>query len=71
MADFKVGSSPLSGKIYAGNVKKDGTWGANKKDVTDTAPGAVAQHLMDVEQALVFWREGKRFKMEVQECPEK
>jgi len=70
MAQFKIGSSPLSGRIYAGTVKKDGTWGANKKDVTGTAPAAVAQHFMDRGEHMIFWRDGKRYKMEVREFPE-
>lgn len=70
MADFKIGCSPLSGRIFAGTVKKDGTWRANKKDVTDTAPSAVAQHFMDKAEAMIFWRDGKRYIMEVREFPE-
>ena len=40
MSDFKVGCSPLTSKIFAGKVLKNGTWGNVKHDVTDTAVGA-------------------------------
>jgi hypothetical protein len=40
MSDFKVGCSPLTSRIFAGKVLKDGTWGANRKDVTDSAVSA-------------------------------
>lgn len=49
MADFKVGCSPITSKIYAGKVLKNGMWGV-KHNVTDTAVGAVAQHLLQLER---------------------
>ena len=42
-----VAVSPLTNRIYAGTVLKDGcTWGANKTDVTGAACGAVAEHVL-------------------------
>jgi hypothetical protein len=47
MKELHVGTSPLTNRIYAGHVLKDGcTWGANKADVTGEACGAVAQHVI-------------------------
>jgi len=40
-----IGTSPLTGTIFAGTVLKDGmTWGAGKQDVTIEALVAVAEH---------------------------
>lgn len=42
-----VGTSPLTNRIFAGHVLKDGwTWGANKTDVTGPACGAVVEHVL-------------------------
>lgn len=66
MSDYKVGTSPLTGRIYAGTVKKDGTWGANKKDVTDTAPGAVAAHLIQRNEIIEFYyKDGNKYELKV------
>lgn len=69
MSKFKVGCSPLTSQIFAGTVKKDGTWGVNKKDVTDTAPAAVAQHLMQLKESIEFryGRDGKKYRLQVVE----
>lgn len=40
---IKVGMG-LTGRIYAGTVLKDRTWGKNKTDVTNDAICAVADH---------------------------
>lgn len=66
MADFKVGCSPLTSKIFAGNVLKNGTWGQTKHDVTETA--AVAQHLLQLEESIEFTHgNGKRYRLQVVE----
>ena len=44
--NLHIGTSPLTGTIYAGAILKDGTWAANKQDVTIDALVAVAQHAM-------------------------
>ena len=41
-----IGTSPLTGTIYAGFILKDGTWAANKEDLTIEAIVAVAQHAL-------------------------
>lgn len=66
MADFKVGCSPLTSTIFAGTVKKDGSWGANKKDVTDTAVTAVAQHLLQLDQKMEFTYQGEQYELKVE-----
>lgn len=66
MSDFKVGCSPLTSKIYAGKVLKNGTWAKNKHDVTDTAVGAVAQHLLQLNQKLEFTYNGNVYELKVE-----
>ena len=51
---FKVGCLPLTSRIIAGKVLNDGTWGKTKYDVTDTAVGAVAAHLLQREEKVQF-----------------
>lgn len=42
-----VGVSPLTNRIFCGNVLKSGVeWAANKQDVTGAACGAVAEHVI-------------------------
>lgn len=42
-----VATSPITGRIYAGTVLKNGIeWGANKTDVTGEACAAVAHHVL-------------------------
>ena len=66
MSDFKVGCSPLTSQLFAGRVLKDGTWGKNKHDVTDTAVGAVAQHLLQLDEKMQFIYEGERYEIKVE-----
>ena len=48
MKQIHVAPSPLTNRIYAGHVLKDGcTWGANKCDVTGEACAAVAKHAIE------------------------
>jgi len=67
MSDFKVGCSPITSKIYAGKVLKDGTWASGKHDVTDTAVGAVAQHLLQLGELSEFQYGGKTYQLRVVE----
>lgn len=47
MKPIHVGTSPLTNRIYAGHVLKDGgTWGEGKQDVTGAVCGAVAEHVL-------------------------
>lgn len=66
MSDFKVGCSPLTSRIYAGKVLKNGTWGANKKDVTDSAVSAVAQQLLQTGEKLQFTYQGEQYELKVE-----
>jgi hypothetical protein len=70
MSEFKVGCSPLTSEIYAGNVSKTGLWG-KKHVVTDTAVGAVAQHLLQKDEQLQFEYQGKKYALRVVELKEK
>lgn len=70
MSNFKVGCSPLSSKIFAGKVLKNGTWGSVKHDVTDSAVSAVAQHLLQLDEKLQFEYRGKTYELKVVEIPQ-
>jgi hypothetical protein len=72
MVDFKIGCSPLTSRIYAGNILKNGTWGQIKHDVTETAPAAVAQHLIQLNESIEFTygKDGKRYRLQVVEVRE-
>ena len=67
MGDLKVGCSPLTSTIYAGKVLKNGTWGTNRTDVTDSAVGAVAQHLLQKDEMMRFTYQGKDYVLKVEE----
>ncbi len=64
---FKVGCSPISNRLFAGRVLKNGLWGKNKHDVTDTAVGAVAQHLLETDTKLQFEYHGRKYELIVRE----
>ncbi len=66
MSDFKVGCSPITSIIYTGRVLKDGSWGKNKQEVTDTAVSAVAQHLLQLEQSMEFDYNGEKYVLKVE-----
>jgi hypothetical protein len=65
MAEFKVGVSPLTNIIYAGPVLKNGMWGKGKKEITDMAVSAVAQHLLIADEKLVFEYRGEEYELSV------
>jgi hypothetical protein len=71
MADFKVGCSPITSKIYAGNVTTKGMWGKVKHDVTDTAVSSVAQHLLQLKELFQFEYRGKTYQLKVDEVTPK
>lgn len=49
MRKLHIGTSPLTNRIFAGHVLKDGrTWGEGKQDVTGPACGAVIEHVMAI-----------------------
>jgi len=54
MKPLHVGTSPLSNRIHAGHVLKDGrTWASGKQDVTGVACAAVAEHVLANKQPVV------------------
>jgi len=60
MKNLHVGTSPLTNRIFAGTVLKDGrTWGANKSDVTGAACGAVAEHVLANKDPVIVTYNGK------------
>lgn len=71
MAKFKVGCSPLTSKIFAGNVSERNVYTGKKYDVTDTAPSAVAQHLLQLNQSMEFTYEGEQYELTVIKLPKK
>lgn len=55
-----VATSPLTDRIYAGTLLKDGvTWSTNRDDVTGMACGAVAEHVMQRGGVVVVTANGK------------
>ncbi len=47
MKELHIATSPISNRIYAGHVLRDGnSWGMGKTDVTGPACGAVAEHVI-------------------------
>jgi len=55
MKNLHIGTSPLTGTIYAANIVANGTrWGANKKDVTIEALVAVAEHVQRFNAPVVI-----------------
>lgn len=59
MKELHVGTSPLTNRIYAGTVLKDGcTWGVNKQDVTGNACAAVAQHVLANKEPVIVTANG-------------
>ena len=69
MSNYKIGCSPLTSEIYAGTVSKTGLWG-KKHNVTETAVGAVAQHLLQLDEELRFNYQGKKYALRVVEINE-
>lgn len=71
MGKFRVGCSPLSNKIFAGQVLKNNKWGKTRHEVTDDAINAVAQYLLKSEEGLAFSYNNKRYELKVVEVSEK
>ena len=63
MAEYHVGCG-IAG-IYAGTLNKKGDRWINKTDVTDEAISAVAQYLLEHEEALKFDYQGKHYRLAV------
>lgn len=63
MAEYHVGCGIT--RIYAGTINKQGNLWTRKSDVTDEAISAVAQYLLEHDEALEFNYSGKRYRMAV------
>ena len=60
MSVLDIATSPLTNRIYAGKVLKDGvTWSVHKQDVTGKACGAVCEHVMLNGEPVVVTCNGK------------
>jgi len=70
MTNFKIGCSHLTSKIYAGKVKKE-MWIGEKHDVTNSAVGAVAQHLLQLDEKMQFDYKGELYELKVVKVAEK
>lgn len=58
--NLHVATSPITNRIYAGRLLKDGaTWGGKTKDVTGQACAAVAQYVLAAGGATVVTCNGK------------
>ena len=64
MANYHVGCG-ITG-IFAGTLNKTNTKWVNKSNVTDEAINAVAQFLLEHEEALSFNYRGKRYMLAVE-----
>lgn len=64
MAEYHVGCGMT--KIYAGTLNKQGNLWTRKSDVTDEAISAVAQFLLEHEEAMNFNYHGKRYRLAVE-----
>lgn len=55
-----IGTSPLTNRIYAGHVLKDGrTWGEGKQDVTGLACAAVCEQVIANGEPVIVTCNGK------------
>lgn len=68
MKKLHIGTSPLTGTIFAGNILKDNrTWGNGKQDVTIDALVSVAQHVLFFGKPVEITNNGKpEFKITVE-----
>lgn len=64
MAEYHVGCG-ITG-IYAGTLNKKGDKWINKSKVTDEAICAVAQFLLENEEAMEFNHQGRRYRLAVE-----
>jgi len=69
MRKIHIGTSPITNKIYAGHVLKDGkTWGAGQQDVTSVACGAVCEHVVAKgEPVIVNYNGEPKYEITVKE----
>lgn len=65
MKNYIVGCSPITSTLFSGTVNK-GMWGKDRKDVTDSAPRAVAQHLLQLNEMIEFDYQGDKYVLKVE-----
>lgn len=46
MSSIKIACSPITGRIFAGTLNKNGSWSKNKVDVTSQAVFALVEHII-------------------------
>lgn len=63
MSKYHVGCG-ITG-IFAGTLNKKGNMWVRKSDVTDEAISAVAQYLLEHEEAMEFNYQGRRYRLAV------
>lgn len=63
MADYHVGCGAFA--IYAGTLNKSGNLWRTKSEVTNEAINAVAQYLLEHEEAVEFKYKGNSYRLEV------
>lgn len=54
MKNLEIHCSPLTSTIYVGNTNGSGMFTGQKKDLTDMAVRAVAQHLLQKNEKVLF-----------------
>ena len=61
---IRIGTSPITGVVYAGKLNKAGTmWVGEKQDITDEAIGAVAESLLKTKEKLPFTVDGQNYEL--------
>lgn len=59
MRPLHIATSPLTNRIYAGHVLKDGrSWGEGKQDLTGVACGAVCEYVIRNGEPVVVTANG-------------
>jgi hypothetical protein len=66
MKEFKLGCSPITNVIYAGNVCK-GMWQGKKHNVTEDAINSVAEYLLKTKQEIVFTIDNRKYLLSIKE----
>jgi len=62
--NIRIGTSPITGSIFAGKLNKTGTmWVGEKQDITDEAIGAVAESLLKTKEKLPFTVDGQNYEL--------
>ena len=62
--NIRIGTSPITGSIFAGKVNKAGTmWVGEKQDITVEAIGAVAESLLKTKEKIPFTVDGQNYEL--------